>query len=78
MKINWLFKRLGKKEKKLGKLQYSMDYDFQNNNVSTVSNNCYEVFNDEFKLIVNILQASELPAMDLGISWLILNLTKRF
>ncbi|CBY31272.1 unnamed protein product [Oikopleura dioica] len=41
--------RLGKKEKKLGKLQYSMDYDFQNNN-----------------LIVNILQASELPAMDLG------------
>ena len=28
---------MGKKEKKLGKLQYSMDYDFQNNNVRKVN-----------------------------------------
>ncbi|CAG5105139.1 Oidioi.mRNA.OKI2018_I69.chr1.g1869.t1.cds [Oikopleura dioica] len=41
--------KLGKKEKKLGKLQYSLDYDFQNNTLS-----------------VKVLQASELPAMDLG------------
>merc|ERR1711935_1187653 len=42
---------LTKKEevKNLGKLQYSLDYDFQQNN-----------------LAVSILQASDLPAMDMG------------
>nr|4WEE_A Chain A, Synaptotagmin-1 [Rattus norvegicus] len=34
---------------KLGKLQYSLDYDFQNN-----------------QLLVGIIQAAELPALDMG------------
>ncbi|XP_068132728.1 synaptotagmin-1 isoform X2 [Hyperolius riggenbachi] len=38
-----------KEEEKLGKLQYSLDYDFQNN-----------------QLMVGIIQAAELPALDMG------------
>ncbi|GCC37435.1 hypothetical protein chiPu_0015939 [Chiloscyllium punctatum] len=38
-----------KEEEKLGKLQFSLDYDFQNN-----------------QLIVGIIQAAELPALDMG------------
>ncbi|KAI2567148.1 SYT1 isoform 9, partial [Pan troglodytes] len=38
-----------KEEEKLGKLQYSLDYDFQNN-----------------QLLVGIIQAAELPALDMG------------
>uniref|UniRef100_UPI00358DE578 synaptotagmin-1-like isoform X1 n=2 Tax=Myxine glutinosa TaxID=7769 RepID=UPI00358DE578 len=38
-----------KEEEKLGKLQFSMDYDFQNN-----------------QLTVGIIQAAELPALDMG------------
>uniref|UniRef100_A0A6J0UGC3 Synaptotagmin n=1 Tax=Pogona vitticeps TaxID=103695 RepID=A0A6J0UGC3_9SAUR len=38
-----------KEEEKLGKIQYSLDYDFQNN-----------------QLLVGIIQAAELPALDMG------------
>nr|XP_033807568.1 synaptotagmin-1 [Geotrypetes seraphini] len=38
-----------KQDEKLGKLQYSLDYDFQNN-----------------QLLVGIIQAAELPALDMG------------
>ncbi|XP_069760467.1 synaptotagmin-1a isoform X2 [Narcine bancroftii] len=38
-----------KEDEKLGKLQFSLDYDFQNN-----------------QLIVGIIQAAELPALDVG------------
>uniref|UniRef100_A0A8C5MBV3 Synaptotagmin n=1 Tax=Leptobrachium leishanense TaxID=445787 RepID=A0A8C5MBV3_9ANUR len=38
-----------KEDEKLGKLQYSLDYDFQNN-----------------QLMVGIIQAAELPALDMG------------
>ncbi|XP_032893851.1 synaptotagmin-1 isoform X2 [Amblyraja radiata] len=38
-----------KEEEKLGKLQFSLDYDFQNN-----------------QLIVGIIQAADLPALDMG------------
>ncbi|XP_053317994.1 synaptotagmin-1 isoform X2 [Spea bombifrons] len=38
-----------KEQEKLGKLQYSLDYDFQNN-----------------QLMVGIIQAAELPALDMG------------
>ncbi|XP_043922270.1 synaptotagmin-1-like [Protopterus annectens] len=42
-------KEAPKEEEKLGKLQYSLDYDFQNN-----------------QLMVGIIQAAELPALDMG------------
>ncbi|XP_063165079.1 synaptotagmin-1 isoform X2 [Candoia aspera] len=42
-------KEEAKEEEKLGKIQYSLDYDFQNN-----------------QLLVGILQAAELPALDMG------------
>ncbi|XP_069485384.1 synaptotagmin-1 isoform X2 [Ambystoma mexicanum] len=42
-------KEAPKEEEKLGKLQYSLDYDFQNN-----------------QLLVGIIQAAELPALDMG------------
>lgn len=38
-----------KEDEKLGKIQYSLDYDFQNN-----------------QLLVGIIQAAELPALDMG------------
>ncbi|KAG8137913.1 hypothetical protein E2320_003852, partial [Naja naja] len=42
-------KEEAKEEEKLGKIQYSLDYDFQNN-----------------QLLVGIIQAAELPALDMG------------
>lgn len=54
--------------KNLGKLQYSLDYDFQQNNVSskqTTKNGTISI-KTEIQLAVNIIQAADLPAMDMA------------